>query len=93
MSALANTLELGNPNFEDTFAWILYKEKQFSKAKIWIEKAIKDDKSSASTFWDHYGDILFGNNEKERAIEAWTKALSLNPNSPSLKDKINKKHP
>ena len=93
MSALANTLEPGNANYEDTFAWILYKEKKYPKAKIWIEKAIADDKSSSPTFFDHYGDILFENHEVEKAIEAWNKALSLGSRNILLKEKINKKHP
>lgn len=93
MSFRANILEPGNSNYEDTYAWILYKEKKPVKAKYWIQKAIQDDKTSSPTFWDHYGDILFENHELDKALDAWNKALSLGSKNPVLKNKINNKHP
>ena len=31
-------------SFEDTYAWILFKQKDYAGAKQWIEKALADDK-------------------------------------------------
>ncbi len=93
MAKKANELQPRNASFEDTYAWILYKERFFDRALLWIEKAIKDDKTGASIFQDHYGDILFENRQIEKAIEAWKKAVSLGSRNVLLPIKIKNKRP
>ena len=89
MSRRSNELEHGNSSFEDTLAWILFKNKNYSEARIWIEKSIKNDKRKSSTLLDHYGDILFHLGDKEAAIDAWKKAKAAGSKSQILERKIN----
>jgi len=88
MSAKSNELEKENASFEDTYAWILFKQAKFGEAKIWMEKAMKNNDNSAVQF-DHFGDILLQLGETENAIILWKKALNLEPNQFDIQLKIN----
>lgn len=91
MSRRSNQLEPGNSSFEDTLAWILFKIKNYQEAKIWIEKAVDNDKRKSSTQLDHYGDILFHLGDKAAALAAWKKAKAAGSKSDILDRKINEK--
>lgn len=52
-------------NYYDTYAWVLYKMKNFIEAKIWMQKAL--DISQSQTFYDHMADILTELGELEEA--------------------------
>lgn len=90
MSKLSNKLEPGNPSFEDTYAWILFKLKKYKDALSWIEKAISNSSSSSAVQFEHYGDILFHLAEKEKALQQWQKARAIG-GSDKLEQKINAK--
>ncbi len=89
MSQRAITLDPNNASSEDTYAWILFKQKKYDEARIWIEKAIHDDQSSSAIQFEHYGDILYYLGEKKQAVEQWKKARSLGGKSGQLEKKIN----
>lgn len=89
MSAKSNELENDNASFQDTYAWILFKQAKFSEAKIWMEKAMKNNDDSAVQY-DHFGDILFALGETQNAVIQWKKALELAPNQLDIQSKINK---
>jgi tetratricopeptide (TPR) repeat protein len=91
MSKHSNDLQLGNASFEDTYAWILFKQKDYATAKQWIEKAIADDKAISATKLEHYGDILFYLGNIDSAVENWKKAKANGGKSPVLEQKINEK--
>ncbi len=55
------------------------------------EKAIAAENSDRTTLFEHYGDILYFLNEKEKALEYWKKALDAGSASPTLKKKIGEK--
>lgn len=83
-------LDPNNPSSEDTYAWILFKLKKYKEARVWIEKALRNDQSNSSTLLEHYGDILYHLNEKKQAIEQWKKAKTAGSNdSKQLEIKIN----
>jgi tetratricopeptide (TPR) repeat protein len=90
MSFKTNELEKDNASFQDTYAWILYKEKKYQEAKVWMQKAILNNPNSAVQF-DHFGDILFRLGEIENAVQYWKKALVLDPENASLIKKMNQK--
>lgn len=90
MSRRSNKLQPDNSSFEDTLAWILFKAKNYSEAKIWIEKAIKKNKNSGIQF-EHYGDILFHLGDRVAALDAWKKAKAAGSKSGILDRKINEK--
>lgn len=48
------------------------------------------DKTNSAELVDHYGDILYMNGEKEKAIEQWEKAKEMGKESTILDEKIAK---
>ena len=90
MSRRSNELQPGNASFEDTFAWVLFTQNKFKEARVWIEKAIKNNPNSGVQY-EHYGDILYKLGEKEAAVEQWVKARNKGVKSESLDKKINEK--
>ena len=91
MSRRSNELDPNNASSEDTYAWILFKLKRFDEAKVWIEKAIKNDSSNSAVQIEHYGDILFSIGEKDNAVSQWLKAKAAGGKSAILDRKINEK--
>ena len=59
MSRITIESETENPIYLDTYAWILYKMKNYKEAKIYIEKAIKNGGLNNFEVVDHYADISF----------------------------------
>ncbi len=90
MSRRSNELQPDNASFEDTFAWVFFKQKKYTEAKSWMEKAIKHNKNSAGLA-EHYGDILYFLNDAENAVKYWKTAKQLGSNSTVLDQKINEK--
>lgn len=83
-----------NPAFLDTYAYILFKKKEYDRALLYQEKVVgtlgegaEDDKTNADLF-DHYGDILFFNGKLDEAVASWEKALRLDPDNELIKRKI-----
>ncbi len=91
MSKRSIQLDPGNAAAEDTYAWILFKLKNFREAKTWIEKAVLNSKSSSAVQLEHYGDILYKLGETEKAMQQWQKAKLLVGASEKLEQKINAK--
>ena len=48
-----------NATYLDTYAWILFLQKRYTEAKIYIDLAIKNDTDSIqnSVIWEHAGDV------------------------------------
>jgi len=91
MSKHSNDLQPNNASFEDTYAWILFKQKDYSGAKLWMEKALADDKNNSAVKSEHYGDIMFYLGNVDAAVENWKKAKANGDNSPVLDKKINER--
>ena len=91
MSKRSNDLQPNTSSFEDTYAWILFKQKDYAGAKTWIEKALADDKDSGGVKTEHYGDIMFYLGNTDAAVESWKKAKANGDQSPVLERKINEK--
>lgn len=77
-----------NSTFYDTYAWILYKLHDYENALVNEEKAIQFGGEKNSEVLEHCGDILFSKGEISKAVEYWNKALNLNKENSSLKNKI-----
>ncbi|RYY29703.1 MAG: tetratricopeptide repeat protein, partial [Sphingobacteriaceae bacterium] len=90
MSRRSNELQPDNASFEDTFAWVLFKQKKYAEAKTWMEKAIKHNPKSAGLN-EHYGDVLYFLNDTDTAVKYWKTAKQLGSNSAVLDKKINDK--
>ena len=90
MSKQTNELQPENASFQDTYAWVLFKQKKYEDARIWMEKAIKNNKDNGVQL-EHYGDILFHLKQEKQALEYWIKAKELGVKSAILDKKINEK--
>lgn len=91
MSDRSNQLQPNTASFEDTYAWILFKQKKFADAKIWIEKAILHDKDHSAVQTEHYGDIMFYLGDTNAAVQNWKKAKQYGGQSQVLQRKIDER--
>jgi tetratricopeptide (TPR) repeat protein len=91
MSKHSNELQTGTASFEDTYAWILFKQKKYADARVWIEKALSHDKDHSAVQEEHYGDILFYLGDTDGAVQNWKKAKEYGGDSPVLERKINER--
>ncbi len=91
MSKRSNDLQPNNASFEDTYAWILFKQRDYAGARQWIEKALADDKTNSAVKSEHYGDIMFYLGNVDAAVENWKKAKANGDQSPVLDKKINER--
>ncbi len=71
--------EPNNATYLDTYAWILFLEKRFIEAKLYIDQAVKNDTDSvqSSVVLEHAGDIYALNGQIEGALKYWNKALKV----------------
>lgn len=73
----------------DTYAWVLYKLKDYQNAKIYLEKALLT--SNDGTVIEHYGDVLYQLGQKNEALEQWQKAKKTGEASEFIDKKIRDK--
>lgn len=90
MSEKVMKLEPDNPTYIDTYAWILFVQKDYKDACTYMEKAmglLKDTAGEGSLF-EHAGDIYWHLGEKDKALQFWRKALKAGDGGAILKKKI-----
>lgn len=89
MSSMAINIDSDNATFMDTYAWVLFKKKDYSLAKFCMKTAIEKSTNPSGVLYEHYGDILYMNGEKDEAVKMWKKALELKDSEcVDLKNKI-----
>ncbi|HRB19502.1 MAG TPA: tetratricopeptide repeat protein, partial [Chitinophagales bacterium] len=89
MSKKSNLLVDNNSAFLDTYAWIMFKMKNFKEALVWIEQAMDlPDAKDRAELLTHYGDILFKVGEIDKAVEQWKMALQKGGDKSSLENRI-----
>ncbi len=86
MSKRSLELSPNNPNYIDTYAWILYQQKRYKEAESTLKSIL--DKKQSPTLLEHYGDILYKLNRKEDALEYWKKSKEAGNTSETLIKKI-----
>ena len=95
MSRRSLEKEPDSPTYLDTYAWILFKQKRYAEAKVYIDQALDamGDSLSANdaTVVEHAGDIYAKNGFKDKALEFWLQAADLDTPSAVLEKKIKKK--
>lgn len=81
-------LEKDNPTYLDTYAWVLFQMKEYSKALEPMTKAIELTPDPSGEVLEHYGDILFRNGRVEEARKAWISAKGKKEVSDKIDQKI-----
>ena len=91
MSAKAVKAEPKNATYLDTYAWVLYKQKRYAEAKIYIDMALKftADSTKDATLREHAGDIYVGLKNYTSAVEFYKQALQQGGDIKTLNRKIN----
>ena len=76
--------------FISTYAWVLFKKKNYAKAYSEMQKAFNLEKENYEIA-EQLGDILFMQNKVNEAVTYWKKAQKLGANSEELNLKIEQK--
>ena len=82
-----------NPNngaYLDSYAWLLYKQGKYKDALKYQLQALQSEQSEDAVLYDHMGDIYFALNKTQQAENHWEKALELDPNNDTIKQKLQK---
>ena len=90
MSARSNELQPGMASFQDTYAYVLFRQGKYTEALAWIQKAIAHGALSADMI-EHYGDILFHLGRVDEAVAEWKKASTMVGAGEKLSDKYNQR--
>ena len=64
-----------NATYLDTYAWILFMQKRYSEARIYIDQTLQCDSDSSAVLLEHAGDIYYHVGDKEKAVALWQQAL------------------
>lgn len=80
-----------NPNYLDTYAWILFQLGEYPKAEEFQLKALRNSDLTDPILFEHYGDILFKNNKTDEALKVWIKAKEKGSVSKTIEKKISDK--
>ena len=92
MISRALKLNPGRPTYLDTYAWILFRQAEYKRAKEYIDAtmaAIGDD--PPAEVLEHAGDIVFMLGQHEQALEYWREALAKEPDNDLLRRKVKHK--
>ncbi|MBP3788311.1 MAG: tetratricopeptide repeat protein [Prevotella sp.] len=91
MSSLAIKAEPENGTYLDTYAWILFMQKRYEEALVYINKAVASDSLHSSVILEHAGDINAMNGHIDEAVNLWQEALKGDPDNKILNRKIRRK--
>lgn len=93
MIETVNQSEPDNPTSLDTYAWVLFKRKDYAKAREVIDRTIEltSEEEMSSDVLEHAGDIYFMDGEPDRAVNYWREALELDPDNELLQRKVRHK--
>lgn len=91
MSAKAVKAEPKNATYLDTYAWILYMEKRYAEAKVYIDLALKNsgDSLNDGTLYEHAGDIYVELHDYPAAVGFYQQAILKGSDAKALNRKIN----
>jgi tetratricopeptide (TPR) repeat protein len=83
-------LDPNNGAYIDTLGWLEFRQGKFEAALNDLQRAAKSISRDDPVVFEHIGDTYARLNKIPQAIEAWQKALSLDPKNQRLVDKIDK---
>lgn len=91
LSLKANQLKPNISTYQDTYAYIFFRKKQYKTALSWAENAKKNASYESGTILEHLGDIHIMLEDVDKALEYWKKALKFNDHTNVLQRKIKDK--
>jgi len=71
-----------DPAILDSLGWVSYRLGEMDEAIKWLSRAF--EKLEDAEIAAHYGEVLWHNNQKDKAIEVWDKGKAQNANNPVL---------
>lgn len=75
----------------DTYAWVLFKRKDYAKAREIIDKTLEIIEERSAEVLEHAGDIYFMDGDPDGALGFWKEALELDPDNELLQRKVKNK--
>ena len=64
-----------NATYLDTYAWILFMQKRYSEARIYIDQTLQNDSDSSAVLLEHAGDIYYHAGDVGKALSLWKMSL------------------
>lgn len=80
-----------NSTYLDTHAWVLFKKKNYTLARFYMQSAISNGGENNPTLLEHYGDILYFIDKPDEALQYWQRAKDNGGASEILERKIREK--
>jgi tetratricopeptide (TPR) repeat protein len=80
--------EPNNTSYLDSLGWVEFRKGQFDRALDNLLRAAKTAEREDPVVFEHLGDTYLKLNRTREALEAWQKALALDPKNKNLADKI-----
>ena len=77
-----------NSLYLDTYAWVLFQEKRYAEAQIYIEQAVANDSTNSYVQLEHAGDIYIMLGETDKAIDYWRRAIQAGGDAKAIERKI-----
>lgn len=80
-----------NATSMDTYAWVLFKRKDYAKAREIIDRTLSLSDERSEEILEHAGDIYFMDGDPDGALRFWKEALELDPDNRLLAKKVKHK--
>ena len=80
-----------NATYLDTYAWILFMQKRYAEARVYIDQALQNDSVPGAVINEHAGDIYALCGDMDAAVSQWAKALADDPQNKLIIRKIKRK--
>lgn len=77
-----------NTSYLDSLGWVEFRKGQYDRALDNLLQAAKTAEREDPVVFEHIGDTYLKLNRTREALEAWQKALTLDPKNKNLADKI-----
>ena len=76
-----------NTTYMDTYAWVMFQMGNYKEALVLMEQVLKLEKDPDAVILEHYADVLYKNNQIEKARNYWKQAAEKGEGSDKLKEK------
>jgi len=80
--------EPNNASYMDSLGWVEFRKGKFDQALNDLLRAAKTVEHDDPVVFEHIGDTYLKLNRVPEALDAWQKALALDPKNKTLTDKI-----